>query len=116
MLPAREARTATRGACHRVSEVCPIADMARRPTNRQRRRQSEATNPVQSEIQQVLAAEPGWTKRFQLPSPPEFQEVRTERRRSCPAVLPFRARARAWSNNRQQRTQEHSRQLPSKAQ
>src|SRR5437867_2116779 len=90
--------------------------MARRPTNRQRRRQSEATNPVQSEIQQVLAAEPGWTKRFQLPSPPEFQEVRTERRRSCPAVLPFRARARAWSNNRQQRTQEHSRQLPSKAQ
>src|SRR5207247_8441358 len=80
--------------------------MARRPTNRQRRRQSEATNPVQSEIQQVLAAEPGWTKRFQLPSPPEFQEVRTERRRSCPAVLPFRARARAWSNNRQQRTQD----------
>src|SRR5206468_4357043 len=114
MLPAREARTATRGACHRVSEVCPTADMERRPTNRQRRRQSEATNPVQSEIQQVLVAEPGWLKRFQLPSPPEFQEVRTEKRRSCPAVLPFRAHARVSLNNRRQRTQEDIRRTPRK--
>src|SRR5436309_3782831 len=90
--------------------------MARRLTNRRRRKQSEATNPLTRGIQQLLVAEPKWTKRFRLPNPPAPQEARTETRRSCPVGLPFRARARAWSNNRQQRTQEHSRQLPSKAQ
>src|SRR2546428_13357061 len=110
MLLGREARIATRGACHRLLEVCPIKDTEHRPIDWRARKQSEATNLVQQEIRRILAAEPRLLKEYQLLDPSRFQEAHTGRIPSSPAGLPSRAHARVWSNNRRQRTQEHIQQ------
>src|SRR4029077_3104997 len=112
MLLGREARIATRGACHRLLEVCPITDMERQPIDWRARKQSEATNLVQREIRRIPAAEPRLLKQFQLLDPPRSQEARIGRIPSSPAGLPSRAPARVWSNNRRQRRQEHIQQTP----
>src|SRR5436190_1493903 len=112
MLPGCEARIAVRGACHRRLEVCPIAGTERRPADRRGRKQSGATNLVQRKIQQVLADGPEWTKRFQLSSPPKFQAVRRQTRRTCLDRLPCWTCAPACLSNRRQKRQEGSRRTP----
>src|ERR1044072_9088783 len=107
MRPAREVRIATRGACHRLLEVCPTTNMEHQLANRRSRTQSEATNLARREIQQVPAVEPPLPKQFQLLNRPKCQEVRIGRRWSCLAGPPYRARVRTWLNSRRQRTQEH---------